>query len=212
MSTFLFITRTNGGMQSKVVRHAIIPIIITNSYAEVVEGLWPSRAWCIPSTLFSRRCSSFQANAFAAEFHGRARGRLPSTTVVVVPLVERSSTFAPRVGTLRWKRSSKTGPQLTISPWDRASAKRPRIKLGFSINEKTFQPENNSRIDTRSYPVHRRSYFLSKKKSNRPLSRHTPRPSFPLSLYRSVIVNRVTRGTPKIGKMRRHCIVRVVMK
>lgn len=101
---------------------------------------------------------------FAAEFHGRARGRLPSTTVVVVLLVERNSTFTPRVGTLRWKRSSKTGPQLTISPWDRASAKRPRIKLGFSINEKTFQPENNSRIDTRSYPVHRRSYFLSKKK------------------------------------------------
>lgn len=161
---------------------------------------------------FSRRCSSFQANAFVAEFHGRARGRLPSTTVVVVLLVERSSTFAPRVGTLRWKRSSKTGPQLTISPWDRASAKLPRIKLGFSINEKTFQPENNSRIDTRSYPVHRRSYFLSKKKSSQPLSRHTPRLSFPLSLYRSVIVNRVTRGTAGIGKMRRHCIVRVVME
>lgn len=158
MSTFLFITRTNERMQSKVVRHAII----SNHYRKQLH----SRSLTIASLMHS--FDAFFSPIFFVP-RKRVRGWIPRTSAWSITFdhggggAASGAQFAPRVGTLRWKRSSKTGPQLTISPWDRASAKRPRIKLGFPINEKTFQPENNSRIDTRSYPVHRRSYFLSKK-------------------------------------------------
>ena len=157
------------------------------------------------------RCFPFRTNASAAVFHGRARGRLPLTPRRLVSVVERrpARTFArcsacenTRMETFVENGTTLYPPRrLTISPWDRASVKRPAaIELGLSVNEKTFRPENNSRIDTHTCPVDPVSY--RKKDQARPHSSIASSSSslslslsLPLSLRYSVIVNGVTRGT-----------------
>lgn len=81
------------------------------------------------------------------------------------------------------------------------------IKLGHSVNEKTFQPENNSRIDTRSYHVDPiEGEGGKKKKKDRTLSRFLPllllpRSSFGNSklLHQQPLVKSVKRDTASRG-------------
>lgn len=91
---------------------------------------------------------------------------------------------------------------------DRASRRwNAGIKLGHSVNEKTFQPENNSRIDTRSYHVDPiEGEGGKKKKKDRTLSRFLPllllpRSSFGNSklLHQQPLVKSVKRDTASRG-------------
>ena len=84
------------------------------------------------------------------------------------------------------------------------------IKLGHSVNEKTFQPENNSRIDTRSYhvdPIEGEKKKKKKKERSNPLSPPSlsllllPRLSFGNSklLHQQPLVKSVKRDTASRG-------------